>query len=506
MNPEIVLIDLSSVAHPIWHVSQSEPDPNTTSTRTVARVRALANGHPHVAVCCDSGRSFRKDIDPNYKAQRPETDATLQHQITLARETLVNDGFPVWAAKGFEADDLIATAVKRSLAEIPDSTVLIASSDKDLLQLVGPRVAAKSLTSGAVIDESGVIAKFGVKPEQMTDYLSLVGDASDNVKGAKGIGPKGAASLLFRFGDIETLYAKLAEASPQDLGLKPSEATSLEEFAARREATRSLIALRTDVEIPFDEITKERRPKDADMLLDGEDEPETTEEMTMTTEDLAMLGVEPEPETITRTEEHVQSNGRTVQVQTQTAPAPAPKTDLLADVIAATPAEWERQLEPRSMRDAQTLAENLFKSRLFSAYATAPGVLAVILAGRELGIQAMASLRAFHLIDGTPRLEATFIRALVLKSKLPKYFRCTERTATRATFETQRGDDPPVSLSCTIEEGRQAFAGDDKKWAASGWGKNPADMLVARAGTKLARLVYPEVCFGLYAVEEFDNV
>ena len=106
MSQEVVLIDLSSIAHPIWHMSQSEPDPNHTSTAIVARVRALATGNPHVAICCDSGRSFRHDLAPTYKANRPESEAPLHHQITLAVEQLEADGFPVWAVKGFEADDV----------------------------------------------------------------------------------------------------------------------------------------------------------------------------------------------------------------------------------------------------------------------------------------------------------------------------------------------------------------------------------------------------------------
>jgi DNA polymerase I len=106
----LVLIDLSSLAHPMFHMSASEPDPNWTSRQVVARIRALASGQPHVAICCDKGKSFRHELTATYKANRPEHEATLHHQIKLAIETLTGDGFPVWAAPGFEADDLIATA------------------------------------------------------------------------------------------------------------------------------------------------------------------------------------------------------------------------------------------------------------------------------------------------------------------------------------------------------------------------------------------------------------
>src|SRR5215471_6024979 len=109
--PPLVLIDLSSIAYPLWHVSQSEPDADWTSTQIVAKIRALASAHAHVALCADSGRSFRRDLSASYKATRPEHDATLQHQIEVAIARLQGDGFPIWRAPGFEADDLIASTL-----------------------------------------------------------------------------------------------------------------------------------------------------------------------------------------------------------------------------------------------------------------------------------------------------------------------------------------------------------------------------------------------------------
>ena len=134
MSTEILLVDLSSIVHPIFHMSASEPDPNHCSQATVARVHALANGAEHVAICCDSGKSFRKELDSTYKANRPERNETLHHQIALAVETLKADGFPIWTADGFEADDVIAAATTRALA-LDDTTVLIVTGDKDLLVL-----------------------------------------------------------------------------------------------------------------------------------------------------------------------------------------------------------------------------------------------------------------------------------------------------------------------------------------------------------------------------------
>jgi hypothetical protein len=166
---------------------------------------------------------------------------------------------------------------------------------------------------------------------------------------------------------------------------------------------------------------------------------------------------------------------------------------------------FERQLEPQDITEAKELSTWMFQSRLFSAYGTPQAVLATVLAGRQLGFQAMASLRAFHIIEGKPTLSAGAIHALILKSGKAQYFRCTERAPDHATFVTRRDGDPTDTvLTFTIEEARQAWSKEPAKFATSAWGKHPADMCVARAATKLARLVYPDVLDGLYAAEEFD--
>ena len=90
----VLLIDLSSIGHPIWHMSQAEPDPDYTSQRIVATVLKLASDHPHTAICCDApGPSFRKTLDPTYKANRPAQQAPLYHQIRLAKEALARKVF-----------------------------------------------------------------------------------------------------------------------------------------------------------------------------------------------------------------------------------------------------------------------------------------------------------------------------------------------------------------------------------------------------------------------------
>ena len=525
MSEELLLIDFSSVARPMWEACKTSEERSSLAAQIVARVHALAAQHPHCALCMDSGKSFRHDLDSAYKGSRPEAEAAMHHQFDCAAEALKADGFVVWAVKGFETDDIVATATTHALD--CDGDVLIVSSDKDLCALLGPKVRMKKTTDGSIVDEAVLFAKFGVRPEQMTDYLSLVGDASDNIKGAKGIGGVNAAKLLATFGTLDALYAAMdkGEAALTD-GIK----ANLTEFRDRLPLVRQLLTLRSDVEIPFHEIATERAVKPIAELPPMFDEPFEFDPAANGAQKKAPAAVAP-PKTqaaikaaFTR-----ESNGQSPTPQAASPTQPAPERERVAPRVESSvppasppedgpaappsqalivrepaPAEWERALEPRTMQQASWLAAELHASRLFSAYGTPQGVLATVLAGRELGMPAMASLRAFHVIEGRPTLSAGTIQSLVLRSGKARYFRCKERTDTKATFETQRGDDPPMALTFTVEDGRRAFTGDDKAWVKSGWGKNPADMCVARAATKLARLVYPDVVSGLYAPEEFE--
>jgi hypothetical protein len=114
----------------------------------------------------------------------------------------------------------------------------------------------------------------------------------------------------------------------------------------------------------------------------------------------------------------------------------------------------------------------------------------------------MASLRGFHVVEGRPTIAADLLRSLVLRSGKAQYFTCTERTAERSTWTTKRvGDMDAVTLSYTMAEAQQA----NLVRPNSGWAKHPADMLAKSASTKLARLVYPDVAFSLYAPEELGG-
>lgn len=561
MSNEFSLIDLSGIAHSIWHIASAEPDPNYTSNAVVAKVRSLAgNMQSKVAICLDRGKSFRKGIDAQYKANRPEHDGALMHQIQLAIETLKKDGFPLWGQDGYEADDIIASATHQLLARNDTDTVRIFTVDKDLLQLVGPRVVAQSTRDGRVLDAKAVEEKYGVPPHLIRDFLALVGDTSDNVKGAKGIGPKKAPELLKQYGSIDLMLGAL-QMSPTSFSQGLT--ATLKEFQPRATQVQALITLRNDAPIPLAEIDKPRVPDDVAAFGEGDDT-FNVDELEGDDIDFAM----PTAPAAAEVASQAQSAGIVAPADVAgrapapvTPPAPpattpppsqpasppvesqlpqpvldqpvaplapkaalptleAPKTEpgqkereapavelglarrepvALAQVVSGP---FEMQLEPQNLESAKTLAQWMFQSRLFSAYGTPQGVLATIMAGREFGLQAHAALRGFHIIEGRQAMAADLIRALVIKRKdICKFFRCKERSATAATFVTQREGDPePIELRYTIEEAQAA--GVVKP--GSGWAKNPADMLVARASSKLARLVYPDVMFGMYAPEEFD--
>jgi hypothetical protein len=166
------------------------------------------------------------------------------------------------------------------------------------------------------------------------------------------------------------------------------------------------------------------------------------------------------------------------------------------------PLQYERQLDPRSLREAQALATNMHQSRLFSAYGTPQAVLSTVMLGRELGLPAMAALRGVHIIEGRHALAAGTMVALVLKSGFAEYFEPVSFDEKQATFVTKRnGARNEVTLTHTIEMAKTAGLLKPN----SNWEKIPTDMLVARAQSRLCRLVYPDVVGGLYTPDELKD-
>ena len=202
----------------------------------------------YFAIILDSRTpTFRHEMYPEYKATRQKTPDELRAQIPVIEEIAEALGIPLIRVDGVEADDIMATLAGRCRDE--NRPCYIVSGDKDLLQMVeGPvRVLRPEKGGFREMDRGGVFASWSVYPEQIVDYLSLVGDSSDNIPGAKGIGEKTAAALLGEFGTLENIYSRLGEVKSAAWRKK------LEESRDSVFMSRELILLKRDVEIPVDE-------------------------------------------------------------------------------------------------------------------------------------------------------------------------------------------------------------------------------------------------------------
>ncbi|MHB1543914.1 MAG: DNA polymerase I [Gammaproteobacteria bacterium] len=168
----------------------------------------------YLAIVFDApGPTFRHDLYPGYKAQRPAMPESLARQIEPLLDILRAQGFPLIRIPGIEADDILGTLARR--AERQGFHVLIFSADKDLAQLVSDHIALVHPVTGQHANRSGIKSRYGVWPEQIVDYLALVGDSSDNIPGVPGVGPKTAARWLERYGSLQDIWMRREEFSGQ---------------------------------------------------------------------------------------------------------------------------------------------------------------------------------------------------------------------------------------------------------------------------------------------------
>ncbi len=224
---------------------------NTSAAWGVANflIRALEEHRPdYLAFVFDAGRSHREAIFPEYKATREKMPDDLRAGLPRIRELVEAFHGPVVELEGFEADDVIGTLATQARAEGID--VVIVSGDKDFYQLIGPGVSLLNPGRGGptgVAEEwvtpETASSKFGVPPERVVDYLALVGDSSDNVPGAPGIGPKTAVTLLDRFGTLDEVIARAGEVG----GKRAREA--LTEHVDQVLLSRQLVTIGTDVPV-----------------------------------------------------------------------------------------------------------------------------------------------------------------------------------------------------------------------------------------------------------------
>ncbi len=237
------------------------PKVRDSTGREVAAVRGvlaslmgmLGNGATHLGVATDHViESFRNDLWPGYKTGEG-VEPDLLAQFPILEEALSALGIPVWPMVEFEADDALAAAAAAAASDLRVQRVIICTPDKDLAQCVrGTRVVQLDRRKNIVRDEAGVVAKFGVPPASIPDYLALVGDSADGFPGLMGWGAKSAAAVLARFGHLESIPADWREwgvnvASPKTLSSR---------LVADRDQVmlfRLLATLRTDIPL-FDSV------------------------------------------------------------------------------------------------------------------------------------------------------------------------------------------------------------------------------------------------------------
>jgi DNA polymerase-1 len=258
---DLVLVDGSSYLYRAFHalppLSNSRGEPTGALLGVLNMlVKFLKEYRPaHIAVVFDApGRTFRDDLFAQYKAHRPSMPDDLRSQVEPLLLILRTQGLPVLRIAGVEADDVIGTLACRAAAA--GQRVLISTGDKDMAQLVNESITLINTMSNSTLDRAGVKLKFDVFPEQIVDYLALVGDSSDNIPGISMVGPKTAAKLLGQYGSVDVLIERVAEVAGK---VGDNLRAGLETLAL----SRSLARLRTDLELPLQ--PEELRPAAANL-------------------------------------------------------------------------------------------------------------------------------------------------------------------------------------------------------------------------------------------------
>ena len=264
MSGKLVLVDGSSYLYRAFHampnLTNSQGEPTGAVYGVVNMLRRLLKEQPseYFAVVFDApGPTFRDQMYPKYKANRPPMPDELRGQIQPLHDVISALGLPLICVKGVEADDVIGTlAVAASEMGIE---TLIASGDKDLFQLVGDKVLLVDSMKDITYDATGVVNKFGVPPERMVDFLTLVGDSVDNIPGVPKVGPKTASKWLNEFGSLDELVQHA-----DDIGGKVGE--NLRAALDKLPMSKALATIKLDVQLDVHPDGLQLQPADKSRL------------------------------------------------------------------------------------------------------------------------------------------------------------------------------------------------------------------------------------------------
>jgi DNA polymerase-1 len=246
-HPPLVLVDGSSYLYRAFHalppLNNSRGEQTGAVYGVINMLRKLVQTyHPeHMAVVFDArGKTFRDELYAEYKANRPPMPEELSAQVEPLLEIIRAMGLPLLQVPGVEADDVIGTLAEQASAA--GQATLISSGDKDLAQLVNEHVTLINTMNNTLMDSQGVVDKFGVEPGQIIDYLTLVGDTSDNIPGVPKVGPKTAAKWLGQYGTLDELVAH-SEEIPGKIG------DNLRNHLDQLPLSKQLATIRCDVDL-----------------------------------------------------------------------------------------------------------------------------------------------------------------------------------------------------------------------------------------------------------------
>ncbi len=260
----IILVDGSSYLFRAYHalpkLENSKGHPTGAIRGVIAMLRRLQQEFPAstIVVIFDAkGKTFRHDMYPEYKANRPPMPEDLAPQIEPIYQIVLAMGLPLLVISGVEADDVIGTLANQATEK--GLHTVISTGDKDMAQLVSPHVSLVNTMSETQMDREGVIAKFGVPPERIIDYLALIGDTVDNIPGVPKCGPKTAAKWLNEIGDLDTIMAQADQ-------VKGKIGESLRNSLAQLPLSRELATIKLDVELPEALEDIQAHPVNSDQL------------------------------------------------------------------------------------------------------------------------------------------------------------------------------------------------------------------------------------------------
>ena len=259
-NPPFILVDGSSYLFRAFHalppLTNSKGEPTGATVGVINMLRKLiADYRPtHIAVVFDApGKTFRDDLYPAYKAHRPPMPDELRMQIEPTLDIIRAMGLPLLIVDGVEADDVIGTLARQATEQGVET--LVSTGDKDMAQLVNAHVTLINTMTDTLMDQDGVMDKFGVRPDQIIDYLALTGDSVDNIPGVPKCGPKTAARWLGEFDTLDALMARADE-------VKGKIGESLRASLDMLPLSRTLTTIKTDV--PLDLGPADLMPHEGD--------------------------------------------------------------------------------------------------------------------------------------------------------------------------------------------------------------------------------------------------